>query len=130
LTAGALLEELRHRGVKVSTDGDELVLRDPGDMLTDRLLEAVRTAKPALLMLLAAAAPTAEPLDEEHHQLGAYGMGRCQRCRRIMVDRHLRNVDARTWECRDRQDCSNWLRYLQMLKTARAPATGEHGKAA
>ena len=51
-----LLADLADAGLRVTTDGDHLVIR-PASKLTDPMRAALREAKPELLTLLAAQSP-------------------------------------------------------------------------
>jgi len=66
MTATALLDELRTRGVHLTIESEHLAVNAPKGVLTDELRQAIRTQKVALLALLAALPPgalfTPEPL--------------------------------------------------------------------
>lgn len=52
MNAGAVLEELRSMGVKVSSDGGYLDLDAPTGVLSDELVGRVQEVKPDLLLLV------------------------------------------------------------------------------
>ena len=66
MTATALLDDLRTRGVHLAVKGEHLAVDAPKGALTDALRQAIRQHKSALLALLTASAPAAvsrpEPL--------------------------------------------------------------------
>ena len=57
-----VLADLADAGLRVTADGDRLVIR-PASKLTDRMRAALRASKAELLALLRGADPVADPLD-------------------------------------------------------------------
>src|ERR671933_131642 len=58
MTATALLDELRTKGVHLTIDGEHLASDAPKGILTDALRQAIRQYKQELLALLAPSVPT------------------------------------------------------------------------
>ena len=61
MTAAGLLERLHAKGIALSLDGGDIVYEGPPEVLSDKVLDAIREAKPALLKLLALEIPADPP---------------------------------------------------------------------
>jgi hypothetical protein len=62
-TGVALLERLRHAGVKVAAEGDRLILDGPTEALPDHVVALVRQHKPELLRLIFARREVSTPAE-------------------------------------------------------------------
>lgn len=97
MTAGALLEHLRSNGIALYADGGRLRWRGPVGVVSAEVKDELRQHKVELLEML-----TTPPTEAE--LLETYGLRRCWRCRRILVERHV-EANGGGWACRDRADC-------------------------
>lgn len=74
LSAAAIVDEARRRGVDLIADGDRLRVEAPAGVMTPDLLEALRACKPDIIATLRAPSPAKQMARPEHEALAGSGL--------------------------------------------------------